>query len=120
MVVCPAFNFEVLKEVDSRRLGMVDTGRGLLVGSSCGGFGLMVSSGLYPAGRVDSDLVLGWGLGASMGFIVGFFSTAKGFGVSLGFGLGTGLLGSGLMIWDWFMVEISRRFLLLESVRGLR
>lgn len=49
-----------------------------------------------------------------MGFTVRFLSTAKGLGVSRGLGLGTGLLGSGVMRWDWL------RRLLLESASGLR
>lgn len=98
-------------------MGLVDTGPGLP--DSCCGFGLHGGSGLYPAGRVDSGLGLVWGLGATMGLIVGFLSTAKGLGVSRGLGPGTGLLGSGVMLWDWLMGGISMR-LLLESVRGLR
>lgn len=54
-----------------------------------------------------------------MGLIVGFRSIEKGFGVRRGFGPGAGLLGSGLMK-DWLKGDTSSRFLLLESVRGLR
>lgn len=50
-----------------------------------------------------------------MGRIVVFLCTAKGFGVSLGLGPGTGFLGSEPM-----MDESSMRVLLLESVRGLK
>lgn len=120
-VVCPVFNIvDVLKEVGAGRLGLVDTGLGLTVATACCGFGLHRSSGLYPARRVDSGRGLVWGFGASMGLMVGFLSTAKGLGVSRGLGPGTGLLGSGVMIWDWLMEGISMRLLLLESVRGFR
>lgn len=120
LVVCPVFNLDVLKDVGAGRLGLVDTGLGLPVATGCCGFGEHGSSGLYPARRVDSGRGLVWGLGASMGLIVGFFSTAKGLGVSRGLGPGTGLLASGVMIRDWLMEGISMRLLLLESVRGLR
>lgn len=118
LVVCPAL-FDVLKEAEAGRWGLTDTGPGLLVATVCMGFGLHGSSALCPAGTVDSGRVLVWGLGATMGLIVGFLSTAKGLGVSRGLGPGTGLFGSGVMIWDWLMEVISMR-LLLESVRGLR
>lgn len=52
--------------------------------------------------------------------MVAFRSTVKGFGVRRGLGPGAGLLGSGLMRRDWVRAETSSRFLLLESVRGLR
>lgn len=77
-------------------------------------------SGLNPARRVDSGRDLVWGLGASIGLIVGFLSRAKGLGVSHGLGPGTGLSGSGVIIRDWLMEGISMRLLLLESVKGLR
>lgn len=121
LVVCPVFNLlDVLKEVEAGRLGLVDPGLGLSVATGCCGFGLDESSGLYPASRVDSGRGLAWGLGATMGLIVVFLSKAKGLGVSRGLGPGTGLLGSGVMIWDWLIEGISMRLLLLESVRGLR
>lgn len=56
-----------------------------------------------------------------MGRIVGFLSTEKGFGVSLGLGPGKGFLGSGLiMSEDCDPGEPSISPLLLESVSGLR
>lgn len=70
---------------------------------------------------MDSGLGFGCGLGARIGRIVGFLSTAKGFGVSLGLGLGTGLLGSeGIISGPWGPPEPSIKPLLLESIRGLR
>lgn len=92
LAVCPVLSLlDVLKEVAAGRLGLVDAGL-------AAGFGVLGGSGLYPAGRVDSGRGLVWGLGASMGLMVGFFSTVKGLGVSRGFGLGAGLLGSGEII----------------------
>jgi len=82
----------VLKEVGAGRLRLVDTGLAV-------GLGVLGRSGLCPARRVDSGRGLVCGLGASMGLIVGFLSTAKGLGVSRGLGHGTGLLGSEAMIW---------------------
>lgn len=121
LVVCPVFDLlYVLKEVGEGLLGLADTDLGLPLANGSCGFGLHDSSGLYPTRRVDSGLGLVWGLGASMGLIVGFPSTAKGLGVSRGLGPGTGLLGSGVIIWDWLMEGISIRLLLLESVKGLK
>lgn len=120
LVVCPAFNLGVLNDVEAGRGELVVAGLGLLVGSVVGGFGVLGRSGLCPLSRVDSGRGLGWGLGARMGLIVAFLSTVKGFGVRRGFGLGVGLLGSGLMRRDWVREDTSSRFLLLESVRGLR
>lgn len=121
LVVCPELNlFDDLMVLEVGRLGLVDPGLGLPVGAVCSGFGLLGSSGFGPGARVASGLGLGWGFGASMGLMVGFFSTEKGLGLSLGLGPGTGLLGSVVMIWDWLMEGISMRVLLLESERGLR
>lgn len=120
LVVCPLVNLlDVLKEVEAGRLGLDETVLGLPVEAGCCGFGMHGGSGLYPAGRVDSGRGLGWGFGATMGLMVVFLSTTKGLGVSRGLGPGAGLLGSGVMIWDWVMEGISTR-LLLASVRGLR
>lgn len=120
LVVCPLVNLlDVLKEVEAGRLGLDETVLGLTVAAGCCGFGLQGGSGLNPAGQVDCGRGFGWGFGATMGLIVAFLSTAKGFGVSRGLGPGAGLLGSGVMIWDWAMEGISTR-LLLASVRGLR
>lgn len=53
--------------------------------------------------------------------MVGFFSTAKGLGVSRGLGPGVGLLGSELRMRAlWGQVEPSIRLVLLESARGPR
>lgn len=91
-VVWPLFNLlGVLKEVAAGRFGLVDT-------SLAVGFGVFGSSGLDPAMRVDSGRGLVWGLGARMGLMVGFFSTAKGLGVSRGLGLGAGLLVSDMTV----------------------
>lgn len=91
------------------------TGLGLPGAAGCWGFGLFGGSGFCPERRVDSGLGLGWGFGARIGLIVGFLSTEKGFGLSLGLGPGAGLLDS-----EGMMEGISMRLLLLESVRGLR
>lgn len=120
LVVCPAFNLGVLKDVEAGRGEWAVTGLVLLVESVVGGFGVLGRSGLYPLSRMDSGRGLGWGLGARMGLIVAFLSTVKGFGVRRGLGPGAGLLGSGLMRRDWVRADTSNRFLLLESVRGLR
>lgn len=120
LAVCPMSSvLDVLKEVEAGRLGLAETGLGLTAAIGCCGFGLHGGSGLYTAWRVDSGLGLGWGLGATMGLMVGFLSTAKGLGVSRGLGPGTGLLGSCVMMLHWLMEGMSMR-LLLESVRGVR
>lgn len=71
---------------------------------------------MYPARRVGSGRGLVMGFGASMGLIVGFLSTAKGLGVSRGLGPGTGLFGSGVIIWDWFTEGIDLEGTLIAGV----
>lgn len=116
LVVWPELGFDPgLKVVEAGRPAV---GLGLLTGC---GLEVLGGSGLEETGRVDSGLGLGFGLGARMGLIVGFLSTEKGFGVSLGLGPGTGFLGSGLIMRDdWVPGEPSISPLLLESVSGLR
>lgn len=97
LVVCPAFNLDVLIDVEVGREGLFVPSLGLPDKGGVCGFGVLGSSGLYPVDRVDSGRGLVCGLGARIGLIVVFLSTVKGFGVRRGFGPSAGLLGSELM-----------------------
>lgn len=109
LFVCPLGFDPVLKS--GGRLGLL---------AGCG-LGALGRTGLEETGRLGSGFGFGCGLGAKMERIAGFFSTVKGFGVSLGLGPGTGLLGSeGIISGPWVPPELSTKLLLLESMRGLR